>query len=99
MQRASNYTRGLPAMYEISGYTPEYLCRVFKEELNITPTEYLNTIRLREASKYLVYSNDQILDISLKCGFNTLSHFYHEFRKAYKCTPLQYRKAHKLQQR
>lgn len=97
MQSPDNYLEGLDAMHRISGYSPEHLCRTFKRELGVTPTEYLNTIRVRAASKYLVYSDDQIIDISSKCGFNTLSHFYHQFKKNYGCSPYQYKKAHKLQ--
>lgn len=97
MQNPQNYVDGLDAMYKISGYSPEYLCRIFKKELGITPTEYINSVRVRAASRHLVYSNDQIIDISSKCGFNTLSHFYHQFKKAYGISPYQYRKAHNLQ--
>lgn len=97
MQQPQNYVEGLEAMYRISGYSPEYLCRIFKKELGVTPTEFINTVRVRAASKHLVYSNDQIIDISSKCGFNTLSHFYHQFKKTYGSSPYQYRKAHNLQ--
>ena len=97
MNQPSNYTEGLDAMYRLSGYTPEYLCRIFKKELGISPSEYINTLRIRAASKMLVYSNDQIIDIAFHCGFNTLSHFYHQFKKVYGCSPYQYKKAHNLQ--
>lgn len=97
MQNPGNYSRGVQAMYCISGYTPEHLCRTFKRYLNTTPTAYLNTLRVQAAGRYLVYTDEPIIDIALKCGFNSLSHFYHLFKDIYKLSPMQHRKLHKLQ--
>ena len=97
MQSERNYSEGLPALYRISMYSPEYICRTFKTYLNTSPTAYINNLRIQAAGKYLVYTDDDIIDIAYRCGFNTMSHFYHQFRKVYKESPLQYRKAHKFQ--
>lgn len=97
MQNPARYAEGIEAMYRISGYTPEHLCRSFKRYLNTTPTAYLNALRIHEASRFLIYTDEEILEIASKCGFNSLSHFYHLFKTAYCMSPMQYRKLRKFQ--
>ena len=97
MHNQENYADGMNAMYRISGYSPEHLCRCFQRYLGITPTSYLNTLRIQEAGRFLVYTDDSIINIASRCGFNSLSHFYHQFKRIYKLSPTQYRVSHKLQ--
>lgn len=92
MQRQENYSRGLSAMYEISQYTPEHLCRAFKRYLRTSPTKFLNSLRVDEAARRLTYTQNEIIDIAQDTGFENLSHFYHLFKEQYKVSPLKYRK-------
>lgn len=92
MQRQENFSRGLLAMYEISQYTPEHLCRIFNKYLMTTPTRFLNGIRLDEAARRLIYTNDEIIDIAEDVGFENLSHFYHLFKEQHGVSPAKYRK-------
>jgi len=92
MQKKENYARGLPAMYEISKYTPEHLCRAFQKHLQTSPTRFLNAIRLDEAALRLIYTNDEIIEIASDIGFENLSHFYHLFKERHELSPLRYRK-------
>lgn len=92
MQKKENYARGLPAMYEISKYTPEHLCRAFKKYLQTSPTRFLNAVRLDEAALRLIYTGDEIIDIAEDIGFENLSHFYHLFKKRHEMSPSRYRK-------
>lgn len=92
MQKKENYARGLPAMYEISKYTPEHLCRAFRKYLDTSPTRFLNAIRLDEAALRLIYTGDEIIDIAMDIGFDNLSHFYHLFKQRHEMSPLRYRK-------
>ena len=91
MHREENYVRGLPAMYEISQYSPEYLCRVFQKNLNISPTAFLANIRLEEAAMRLIYTDEPIIDIANNVGFNNLSYFYRRFKAWYGISPRKYR--------
>ena len=92
MQKREHYARGLPAMYEITAYTPEHLCRAFRKYLHTSPTHYLNAIRLDEAALRLMYTGDDVGDIALDIGFENLSHFYHLFKQRHGLSPLRYRK-------
>ena len=91
MYKEENYVRGLPAIYEISQYSPEHLCRMFRKYLNISPTTFLATIRLEEAAKRLIYSDEDIIDISSNVGFDNLSYFYRRFKAWHGLSPRKYR--------
>ena len=40
-------------------------------------------------------TEEEIVAVSLKAGFENLSHFYHLFRKRFQLSPARYRKAHR----
>lgn len=92
MQKPHNYSKGIKAMQDISNYSKEYLCRTFKHYMNTTPTSYINRLRMQEAARRLIYTEDSVIDLSLELGFSNLSHFYHLFKKSYSMSPVQYRK-------
>ncbi|MBC8079661.1 MAG: AraC family transcriptional regulator, partial [Gorillibacterium sp.] len=82
---------GLKALYGLTDKTPEHICRMTKKYYCRTPTEKINEIRLSYAEHLLSHSDSDILSISLECGFNNLSHFYHLFKKHYTYAPSAYR--------
>lgn len=66
--------------------------RCFRGTIGTTPIQYLKQHRIRQASKQLIESHDQIADIALRCGFQDMSYFSKTFRELLGCTPSQYRK-------
>lgn len=96
MYKPENYSKGLPIMYEISNCTPEHLCRIFKKYLHVTPSKFLNNLRLEAAAQKIIYTDDPILVISADVGFDNLSHFYHLFKSKYNMSPGKYRKHSRL---
>lgn len=91
MEKPSNLSEGLPALLRISKKSHEYLCRIFRQYQDLTPTQYINDLRLNYAANFLIHSDLPILDICMMAGFDNLSHFYHLFRKKYHMTPRQFR--------
>ena len=85
------FSIGISQLYLLSQKSPEHLCRTFKKYLGISPTEYVNNLRLEHAIVLLLSSDYQILEIALECGFDNLSHFYHIFKKKNNLTPNKYR--------
>jgi AraC family transcriptional regulator of adaptative response / methylphosphotriester-DNA alkyltransferase methyltransferase len=65
---------------------------IFKEYYGITPKKYYDNLRIEEAKKLLVTTNDTIIDISYNIGFASLSAFYNAFKKTANLTPSKYRK-------
>lgn len=95
MQEKENFSKGLPVLQELSGRSSEHLCRVFRKYFNITPTEFINDLRLNYAANLLSSTDLEIIDISARAGFENLSHFYHLFREKYNVSPGGFRKLHK----
>ena len=52
-------------------FNKDYIMRVFKNELNITIFEYINYKKVYMSLDDLVYTNDSILSIALRCGFSS----------------------------
>jgi len=67
------------------------LYRKIKELIGQTPTEYIRSIRLKQAEKLLKTTNKTVQEIMYVCGFNNKAYFYREFSKKYHLTPKEYR--------
>ncbi len=93
IRKDENFVLGVDRLYELSGKSPGYISRVFKNKLNMTPTEYINLLKLEQAQKLLIKTRLPILDISIEAGFDNLSHFYHLFKKEYGISPAKFRES------
>lgn len=69
------------------------LFKLFKNYTGLTPLDYLEDKRLIVASSLLRNTNSKIVDISNSVGFNTESYFIKCFKRKYKITPKQFKKA------
>lgn len=69
-----------------------YFSKKFKRITGFGFKEYLCNVRLTEAAKKLLETNDSITQIALDCGFNDSNYFGDVFKKAKGISPLQYRK-------
>ncbi len=98
MQRAINYLNNhyheiisLPEVAERLNISEGHFYRSFKEFTGSTPTEYLNQIRMKQASVYLCNSNFTIKKITELCGFSDQYYFSRVFRKYSGLSPKHYR--------
>jgi AraC-like DNA-binding protein len=69
----------------------EYFCRIFKKATGITPTEYINFVRVWKAENLLTTTQNSILEISMEVGFSSVSYFNRVFKKYRGTTPSAYR--------
>jgi AraC-like DNA-binding protein len=65
--------------------------RRFRAAFHLTPQRFLRRLRLRIASRALIYTEGSLSDIALSCGFADQSHFSREFRRQFGRTPREYR--------
>ena len=70
-----------------------YLIRLFKREMGITPMKYLLDTRLYFARALLLQTDETVSGIAERCGFNTSSYFIKCFREKFSDSPLSYRNA------
>ncbi|HEX9653852.1 MAG TPA: AraC family transcriptional regulator [bacterium] len=95
MHKKENFARGLPKMLDLSRRTPEHLSRLFKKHLGVTPTQFVNELRLNYAANLLTSTDETITGIALDAGFGNLSHFYHLFKERFKQPPRDFRLANR----
>ena len=95
MQRQPHLREGLPALFRLSGLHPDSVSRAFRRCLGITPTAWLQEIRLTWFANSLAHSDDPILALALDAGFDNLSHCYHLFGRRFGCAPGAYRNRHR----
>ena len=67
------------------------LTQLFKNELDMTPIEYVWHHRLTVAKKFLEFTNLPIKDIALRCGFKTTQHFSRKFEERFGNNPTSFR--------
>lgn len=75
--------------------TPNSLSRFFKQRTNVSISEYVNEVRIGHAAHLLVDSSQTIIEISYKCGFNTISNFNRTFKTIKNVTPTEFRENYK----
>jgi AraC-like DNA-binding protein len=66
--------------------------RVFKNELGVSPVDYINQERIRLASSLLRDPKRKVKEVYLACGFNSLSYFNRVFKKSKKVSPSAFQK-------
>ncbi|WP_439183495.1 hybrid sensor histidine kinase/response regulator transcription factor [Carboxylicivirga taeanensis] len=70
------------------------LHRKIKALTGKSTTDFIRTIRLKEAAAKLISTDDQISEIAYKVGFNSSSYFIKSFKKEFNMSPGQYKQAH-----
>lgn len=76
----------------IANLSYSYFSRLFKSVVNISFTDYLNSVRLSEAERLLVKTEKSMTEIAMDTGFSTSSYFILKFRDKNNISPLAYRK-------
>ncbi|EEK70105.1 Transcriptional regulator, AraC [Bacillus mycoides] len=71
--------------------TPTYLSKLFKKEVGIPLSEYIQRERIEEAKKLLTLTTYPLLDICTSLNFHDQSYFIRVFKKITNMTPRQYR--------
>ncbi len=77
---------------EITGISQQYLCRIFKQTMNIRPNEYITCRRLQEAKRLLTETDIPVQEICGKSGFSDAGYFSTVFRKYEGVSPMEYRR-------
>lgn len=73
-------------------YNKSYMRRVFKQYTGMTASAYYLNVKLKHANMLLRTTDSTINNVAEKCGFNSNTYFFREFKKKYGFTPAKYRK-------
>lgn len=93
----NNYDKKLTIenMADCCGYSASHFMRWFKEMTGTSFAGYLIEFRLSKAAQELKATNDTVLEIAERNGFDNLSNFNRLFKKKFDVTPSQFRKSQK----
>ncbi|UXX77820.1 AraC family transcriptional regulator [Reichenbachiella carrageenanivorans] len=87
---ASNIT--LNDVADIACMTTNSFCRFFKKMTNKSFTQFLNEVRIRNASRILVQEDQAVTEICYMVGYNSVTNFNKQFKQIMGTTPQNYRK-------
>lgn len=64
-----------------------HFCRTFKNELGLSPMEFILKERLKLAKQYLQLGSYQIQEVCFMAGFNNITYFIRAFKSEFGLTP------------
>jgi AraC family transcriptional regulator, arabinose operon regulatory protein len=73
----------LAFMAQVTGLSASRLRHKFKAEVGVTPTVYLQTLRLRKAKELLTTNNLTVKEARAAVGISSDSYFTHQFKRTF----------------
>ena len=77
----------LSGMAQVAGLSSSRLRHKFKSEVGVTPTVYLQTLRLRKAKDLLTTNHLTVKEAKAAVGLSSDSYFTHQFKRAFGIPP------------
>lgn len=79
-------------MAEMCHLSESHFRRIFKQIMDMSPTEYLYYVRVQVACEYMKKTVLSMESVAVKCGFTSISTFNRVFRKVLGISPYQWKK-------
>lgn len=99
MKTLEKAAEGISAFLRLSGYSHSQLCRLTKKYIGMTPTEYINRIRMSYAYDMIVYSEENYETICETVGFESFSYFCRLLKEHFGCSAAKLRKGTEIMRR
>ena len=87
-----NQDISLADIAKIAFVTPNYLSKIFKEEMNVSFIDYLNRLRVENAKQLLLYTNLKTYEIAEKVGYKDYKYFSAMLKKLTGFSPREFRR-------
>lgn len=85
------YEITLSELAEIIPMSEGQFCRVFKQQMKMSPMQFLMRYRILQSCRFLQETDKKVGEIANLTGFNNISYFNKVFLKTIGCTPKEYR--------
>ncbi len=82
----------LAELGEMARLSPFHMARLFRQETGLPPASFLMAVRLEEARRRLLHTQDSIADISVRCGYASIGAFTTRFTRTVGVSPGRYRR-------
>lgn len=79
------------------GLTSNYICHLFKNEMDKTLIAYITQVRVESAKRILQNSSRTLSEVAASVGFNDTNYFIRVFKKNTGFTPTEFRNQHAAQ--
>jgi AraC-like DNA-binding protein len=80
---------------DVAGYSLSRFKVLFREEIGITPAEYITMQKVDLAKKLLAGTDMSITDLAYSLSFSSSNYFSAVFKKTFNCTPNSFRQRHR----
>jgi AraC family transcriptional regulator len=84
----------LAAMSGVVGLSKRHFLRTFKEATGMTPHRFVLRLRMEEAKRRLIETNDAMTEVAFASGFGSSQQFATSFRSTTGVTPSTFRLRH-----
>ena len=78
-------------MAPLFGYNSSYLGKLFAQKTGVSFNTYLDTLRVRRATKLLDETNLKVYEIASQVGYKNVDYFHQKFKKQMNMSPAEYR--------
>jgi AraC family transcriptional regulator len=87
-------TLNVDALSKQACMSPSHFYRTFKSELGISPIEFINAERIKQAVSLLQNPDISVKEVYLSCGFESRSYFNRVFKNHFQVSPGAYKELH-----
>ena len=82
----------LQEVADVAGLSPTYFSKKFKQITGIGFKEYVNFVRMKNASLELISTSHSVTEVALNNGYTDGNYFKDVFKKIHGCSPREYRR-------
>ena len=77
---------------EKAGISEVYFRKLFKSIYRASPSEYICSVRLKNAERLMLHTDMSLEECARSCGFSSAGYFCRVFKNSYGISPAKYRR-------
>ncbi|NDO20412.1 helix-turn-helix domain-containing protein [Lachnospiraceae bacterium MD329] len=92
IQKNLNRKLSVNEIAKTTKYNEKYFIELFKNHFGMTPARYVKTMRLEQAKRELLYTDNSVSNISNRLGYSTVQKFSRDFKDYTGFTPTDFKR-------